>query len=263
MSSVADVSSLFQSAFDDNVIGEDALNSLQVVDLGNKIADALGVPAEDFEQSEVVLVSVKTDDSGSIRFAGNSAAVRDGHNLIIESLVASKQQDNMLFLSQLLNGDLICPYVPIDHAERLTKKNYSPDRGTPLYDETVAFLGTVLAKAQEFADHGVPCRTISLLITDGADMHSTRHNAGNVKKIVDDMLRQENHLVAAMGIRDDDGVDYELVFRAMGILPQWILTPQSNPTEIRKACRTFSQSAVRASQSAAGFSQQAIGGFGG
>jgi hypothetical protein len=49
----------------------------------------------------------------------------------------------------------------------------------------------------------------------------------------------------------------------MVIKDEWILTPASSPTELRKAFQVFSQSAVRASQSAANFSKAALGGFGG
>jgi hypothetical protein len=262
-SQAPDVNALFQSARQDDVISAGTLAALQVVDLGAKIADALGTPADQIQQSEVILLSVLVDDSGSIRFEGNTQAVRDGHNLILDALRDSKQQDNILAHTRLLNGEVIYPYGLIDSAVKLDQHNYDPDKGTPLYDESMAFLATVLAKSQEFADQGVPCRTISLIITDGADQHSRKCRDSDVKKLVDDMLRQENHIIAAMGIKDDAGVNYQAVFQAMGIRDEWILTPDKTPSDIRKACQVFSRSAVRASQSAGNFSQQALGGFGG
>jgi hypothetical protein len=66
-----------------------------------------------------------------------------------------------------------------------------------------------------------------------------------------------------MGIGDSQqALLFRDVFQKMGIRPQWILTPSSDPGEIRKAFDMVSQSAVRASQNATNFSQQAIGGFG-
>src|SRR5690606_28170332 len=124
----------------------------------------------------------------------------------------------------------------------------------PLYDQSVVLLGTVLAKAQELADHGVPCRTVTLLITDGADAGSARATAADVASIVHDMRRAEHHVVAAMGI-DDGATDHRAVFRAMGIEDRWILTPKNSDAEIRRAFQVFSQSAVRASQGAG------LGGF--
>jgi len=139
--------------------------------------------------------------------------------------------------------------------------NYQPNEGTPLYDQTVVLLGTVLAKSQEFADNGVPVRTVTLIITDGADEHSARANAKTVASIVKDMLMAENHIIAAMGI-DNGSTNFQDVFREMGIRDEWVITPKNSKNDIRKAFQVFSQSAVRASQGAASFSKTALGGFG-
>jgi hypothetical protein len=48
----------------------------------------------------------------------------------------------------------------------------------------------------------------------------------------------------------------------MGIRDEWILTPGNTEKEIRACFQTYSQSAVKASQSAVSFSQTALGGFG-
>jgi len=144
---------------------------------------------------------------------------------------------------------------------RLDQHNYDPGLSTPLYDQTVVLLGTVLAKAQEFADNGVPVRTVTLIITDGADEHSRRATAQTVATLVQDMRQAETHIVAAMGI-DDGSTDFRRVFREMGIEDQWILTPGNDVSQIRRAFQLFSQSAVRASQSAAHFGQAVLGGFG-
>jgi hypothetical protein len=92
-------------------------------------------------------------------------------------------------------------------------------------------------------------RTVTLIITDGGDYGSTRCKPDDVKAIVDDMLGQENHIVAAMGI-SDGSTDFKAVFRSMGIPDRWILTPGNSASEIRRAFAVFSQSAVKASQGA-------------
>jgi hypothetical protein len=202
------------------------------------------------------------DDSGSIRMAGNSQNVRDGHNLIIDALIESKQKDGILMLTRYLNGFVLNPYCLLEQATRMETGNYNPDKGTPLFDETVVLLGTVMTKAQEFVNNGVPVRTVTLIITDGADEHSRHQTASTVKPIVTDMLMAETHIVAAMGIDDGGRTDFRQVFQNMGIRDEWILTPGNTQSEIRKAFQVFSQSAVRASQNAQSFSQTAIGGFG-
>jgi len=119
---------------------------------------------------------------------------------------------------------------------------------------------TVLAKTKEFADNGVPVRTVTLILTDGADCASIKSREKDVASVVKDMLRTENHIVAAMGL-DGGGVNFENVFSDMGIPKEWVLTPKNNESDIRRAFAVFSQSAVQASQSALTFSKTAIGGF--
>jgi hypothetical protein len=83
-----------------------------------------------------------------------------------------------------------------------------------------------------------------------------------VKVIVEDMLRSENHIIAAMGIDDGGHTNFRQVFQEMGIRDEWILMPGNSQKEIRQAFALFSQSAVQASQNAGNFSQTALGGFG-
>jgi hypothetical protein len=141
-------------------------------------------------------------------------------------------------------------------------QNYDANGGTPLFDETAKLLATVIAKTQDFKNNGIQVRTITLILTDGEDCHSRTSSAADVAKIAKDMLRSEEHIIAAMGF-DNGDCDFRKVFADMGIPNQWILTAASSPSEIRKAFQVFSQSAVRASQSAAHFSQTSLGGFGG
>ena len=284
------IKGLFQTAVEEGELSVEAMQALNVEDIGVQIQAGMGVSVDDVQASEVVLVSEMPDDSGSIRFAGNAQLMRDGHNLILDALSASKQKDGILSHCRYLNGNVLYPYVPINQAVRMDSKNYNPDKGTPLYDQTIVFLATVLAKNQEFAENGVPCRTVSVIETDGADEHSKRADARMVRAIVEDMLRKETHIIAGLGIDDAPEecpqcgfkpreseislvncpqcsrgfhrTNFERVFLEMGIPKEWILTPKNTPSEIRKAFLVISQSAVRASQGAASFSKAAIGGFG-
>jgi hypothetical protein len=253
------VNELFEAAHAEGVLSPTSLQTLTAVDLGAQIQAGFGISVDDVQASEVVLLTIMPDDSGSIRHAGNEQAVRDGHNLVLDTLATSKQRDGILAHTRYLNGHVLFSYRPIDQAIRMTSKNYDPNQGTPLYDQSVVLLGSVLAKTQEFSENGVVARSVTLIITDGADQHSSRAKAKDVAALVKDMARAEAHIVAGMGI--SDGVtDFQKVFREMGIEDQWILTPGNNPSEIRRAFQVFSQSAVRASQ-AATFSQAAISGF--
>jgi hypothetical protein len=256
------VSQLFKTAQQEGTLSPQAAKTLQLVDVGANIQNALGIPAFNVQASEVVLVTMYIDDSGSIRFASNSQAVRDGHNLVIDSLIKSKQGDNILVHTKYFNGTILYPYCPIKDAIKMDTHNYDPNGGTPLYDETVMMLGTVMAKAQEFADNGVPVRTISLVMTDGHDEHSRKiKSPSQIAPVVKNMLMQENHIVAAMGIDDGGCTNFTEIFKEMGLEDRWILTPGNTEKEIRSAFSLFSSSAVRASQSATHFSKTALGGF--
>lgn len=255
------IKKLFQDAEDEGKLSPASLQVLNVVDLGAQIQAGLGASVDDVQSSEVVLVTIMPDDSGSIAYGNNAGAVRDGHNLVLSALVDSKQRDSILAHNRYLNGQVLYPYCPVVKATKMDASNYDPNLGTPLYDQTVLLLGTVIAKAQEFANNGVPARTVTLIITDGADAGSTWASAKDVKNLVRDMIQSECHIVAAMGI-DDGATKFRDVFRSMGIEDRWILTPGKDAADIRKAFLLFSQSAVRASQGGATFSRAAAGGFG-
>lgn len=249
------VKKLLDDAHTAGTLSTVAKATLEVVDLGAQIQAGLGVNVDDVAASEVVLVSMMPDDSGSISAAGNTTAVRDGHNLVLDALAKSKQAGDMFVHTRYLNGHVLFPYTPLGGAVRMTQANYQADKGTPLYDQTVVLLGTVIAKSQEFAQAGVPVRTVTLLITDGGDCGSTRSSAKDVKALVHDLLAQECHVVAAMGISDGT-TDFKKVFRDMGIPDRWILTPGNSAVEIRRAFQVFSQSAA-----AIGGAGAQLGGF--
>jgi len=254
------VCKLFKTAQEEGLLSAKSIQALNVVDIGAKIQAGLGISVDDVTASDVVLVTQMIDDSGSISGCNNEKHVRDGHNLALEALINSKQKDSILALTRYLNGLVLFPYRPIEQAIKMDSKNYIACGGTPLYDEIIVLLGTVLAKSQEFANNGVPVRTITLITTDGRDEHSKKSKPKDVATVIKDMLKSESHIIAAMGI-DDGETNFREVFAEMGVLEKWILTPKNTPSEIRKAFMVFSQSAVRASQGAASFSKTALGGF--
>ena len=260
-SNAPDLTSLFQNAMASGVITPATKQALVVPDLGQQIQAGLGIAVDDVSATEVTLVGVLVDDSSSISSARNEQAVRDGHNLVVEALKNSKAKDSVLLHTAALNGPVINPFRPLEQVELLTPRNYQPWGSTPLYDRTVVFWGTILAKAQEFSDNGVPVRTVSMILSDGANNTSVHYQQpSKVAKIAADMINSEMHILAAMGV-EDGFTDFRQVFSEMGILDKWILTPGNTPSEIRQAFQVFSQSAVSVSQNAGNFSQAAMGGF--
>jgi hypothetical protein len=265
MSNQADVSTLLGGA---TMLSQQSMTILNMHNVGNAIRDALGVPALNVNATEVFLVSLMVDDSGSIASASNVQAIRDGVNSVVEALDEDAESEGIQYFLRYLNGEIIYPFGPLDTVPMLTTSNYNPRHGTPLFDESVEFLKAIIAKTEEFRQWNIPARSLSLIVTDGHDMHSTRHVSRDVKSIVDDMLATEDHMVAAMGVDDGSGIHFTQIFEQMGIRKEWIYEtgPQAGESRedflrrIRRGFNRFSKSAVRASKSAVNFSQ--LGGFG-
>lgn len=262
MSSTTNVQTLFASAVAEGLLTSAASANFQIPDIGAQIQQGLGTPVDDVEASGVTLIAFLIDDSGSIRSISNGPeSVCQGHNQVLDAVSSSKQVEGVLAHCRYLNGAILYAFNKLDKVVRMDSTNYSANGGTPLFDQSAIILGTMLAKVQEFSDSGVPARGITVIVTDGDDLHSRNFTATKVAAIVKGMVKSERHIVAAMGI-DDGHTNFRHIFRAMGLEDRWILTPGNNPDEIRKAFAMVSQSAVRASQSAGSFSRTAGGGFG-
>jgi len=244
-----DLKDLFSSARSSGDISNTSLQLLSLPDLGAKIQQGLGIAVDNVPASEVFLLSLLVDDSGSIRSSHNEPLVIAGTNEILQSLTSSKQESSILVHTRYLNGKVLCPFAKLSDAKRMSSANYQATGSTPLYDESVALLGTVIAKTQEFADSGVPARSVTVIITDGEDAGSQKYRARDVRNIVEDMLRREQHIVAGFGL-DNGRTNFRKVFHEMGIEDRWILTPGADKKDIRAAFRVVSQAAVRTSQGA-------------
>src|SRR6476659_913278 len=118
------IKKLFQDAEDEGQLSPAAVQALNVIDLGAQIQAGLGASVDDVQSSEVVLVTIMPDDSGSIQHGKNADAVRNGHNLVLSALVDSKQRDSILAHNRYLNGHVLYPYCPITKAVKMDKSNY-------------------------------------------------------------------------------------------------------------------------------------------
>jgi hypothetical protein len=272
-SATADISSLFQAAQTEGEISQETLNNFEIADLGQSIQNSIGVHVDDVQASAVLLVQLVVDDSGSIRMAGNSEIMREGVNMIIDSLLGTKQKDGILMNILYIGGQTLTPWESITKIPKLDTTNYNPQSGTPLYDRYLEACASLVSKAQSFSDKGVPVRAVLAIVSDGADQHSPKAHGGRgttpemCKKASTDLLQTEKYILIGVGI-DDKYTDFRQVYSSMGIpngepsgTPNFILTPGNTPHEIREAFGTVSQSAVRASQNGASFSQTAMGGF--
>ena len=93
---------------------------------------------------------------------------------------------------------------------------------------------------------GTPCRSIVVVITDGAD-YGSRRRATECAQISKDLLASEQFVLAFVGVGPD--TDFRAVAKKMGVPDGCVMVATSaTPAELRKAFQMVSQSAIRASQ---------------
>lgn len=267
-----DINALFTAAGNTGIVSRTTATSLCTFDLAEQIQGGLGVPADSVRSSEVFLMMVVLDDSGSLnekappdpahpgRSTTNAEVLIDSTNSMIEALRSSAARDDILIAVMGINSGTIVPFTSItDSSVKLTPQNYSANGYTPLYDGALTGLSTMLAKELELLKADVGARGVTLIVTDGGENLSKR-TANDVKQLVTDMRTRENHIIQGLGIYDGR-TDYKAVFASMGLDPAAVLTPANDPSSIRKAFLTASRSSVRASQGAADFSAAATAGL--
>ena len=261
---MSQVTSLLQSAAGQGFLSQESLGQLLGgQDVAETLNAGIGRPLEEIGgSSETFMSLVLADDSYSIEAAGNTKVLMEGVNYVFDSLKGSSQRDSILVWCGAFNRWVIFDFRPVDEAIPLDASNFTADGSTPLYDKTADTLALAIAKQEEGRRLGIPCRTATLIITDGHDEHSVHHNPTTIAPIVRDMLMSEHHIIGAMGIDDGGRTNFREVFQAMGIPEDWILTPDNSPAEIRRALNIWSSSNVQASQGAESFSEVAQAGAG-
>jgi hypothetical protein len=219
--------SLFRGALAEGEISEDSNRALlRINGIGSQVGPAL---ARDVSDTEVLLVSVLVDDTASIET--RAPAVIRGHNRMIEASMRTGRAA-VLFHTRLVKHGVLAPYTPVTRATHLSAENYrATGVNTPLYEQSVITLGTVMAQTRELAAANTRVRTFTLLLTDGANNVGSS-TAADVRYLATDMLEfaTSRHIVAGMGIGSPDF--FRPIFRDMGIPDGWILTAASTDKEV-------------------------------
>jgi hypothetical protein len=250
---------IISGAYTPGLITRKSVDSLLAVeDIDKEIARGLGSLSG---SENVFLVTILADDSQSIFRERNAALVAEGHNGIVDELKqisSGDAADDILLLTRYINGKVLNPCTTLGQATLMDLRSYQEGGTTPLYDQSVITLGTVIAKAAQLAAKGVKVRTFTLIITDGADEYSSSASAQSVAWLVGDMLLTGNHIVAAMGVRDGR-TDFRAVFAEMGIKSGWMLTPDNSRDKIRQAFREVTNTLTLAAGSEDDFTALALG----
>jgi hypothetical protein len=226
-----------------------ATSTMLTGDLGAVvIAGAAGMDLEDIQASDVTLVTVLLDASSSIHSSGLEQAVRDGQNALLDAFAKSREKDSVLVACWTFNDELrvLHSYVPVDDAARLDAANYAGLGTTHLYDTWCDALAANVAYAQLLRDGGTPCKSVVVVVTDGADCGS-RRRAVDCARISRDLLASEQFVLAFVGVGDE--TEFRRVAKQMGIPDGCVaIQSQATPDSMRKVFRMVSQSAIRASQ---------------
>ena len=243
--SIGTIKSVFADAADDGIVSE-ANKDLMCVSLDDNIlAGCDGLNIDDIEATEVVLVSLLIDDSGSMdsRIADTLA----GQHAMLDSLSGSKQKDSFLFGMWTLNrSQPYHSYVKLENVLKLSENDYQPNGGTPLCDRWFEMLTANVAYAQQLRSSGIAVRSIAVVITDGDENESRRFHEAECAALAKDLLKSEQFILGFVGVGD------EAYFRGealkMGFPDGGILTAKDGPSAMRKVFNVVSQSVIRASQ---------------
>ncbi|MDO8668846.1 MAG: hypothetical protein Q7K65_00950 [Candidatus Buchananbacteria bacterium] len=186
------------------------------------------------EADRMAIVGIFVDDSGSMDHLRR--AVIDGLNLAVEAFKGAKGSDFFLdvrgfkgsYFSSMLRD------VIDDQFD-----SYQPNWGsTPLFDYSIDHLRDLRAKAKQYRDLGIPT-TVALLITTDGFPNSGDKRASDFQRLI-----ENGDYIVGMGVapigNDESMREYRQVFSDMGITK--VVTPHSDPAEVRHAINQFSQS---------------------
>jgi len=237
-------SELIQSAKGRGTLSARSTDALAQPSIATQVQAALLRSYSVTKAGKLLLITLMPDDSGSM-FGLKKESVIAGHNELLEDMKKGPEGKRTMLQTRYLNGRTLNPFSPLDVCLPLSIDNYRCDSGTPLFEQTLVVLGTVMAKTEELTSLGVQFRTASLLMTDGLSTEKNKSTlSAEVASVIEDMRRVGDHSVAGMGITlSERDTGYRDVFLKMGIEPQHIF-PADSREEILRAFRVFRRSAV-------------------
>ncbi len=249
------------AAAEDGDVGVKTQKALLSADTVRQVQKGSGITADEYAESEALLVTILVDDSGSIFDHNNDKPIIEGYNEILEALKGASQKGRILVNCRYLNGKVLCPYNYLETTPKMTSTNFQSGGGTPLYDQALVTFGGVMAKVQEFEGKGINVRSWTLLISDGADYGSRNASAKNVAELIHS-LNSETHMVLALGV-SDGSTNFKSIFQEMGVREDRILVSTNDPKTIRKTLRLASQSAAAFNEPVSPTGGASLGGFAG
>ncbi len=181
--------------------------------------------------------SIFTDDDNIVRaWSQKAETIAEGHNELLSDMLGTLEGRRTMLHTRYLNGTVLNPFTPLALCRKMGRDNYPSDpRGTPLYRETLAALGVVLAKTEELRERGALVTTGTLLMTDGQATDHSYDSERKLASVVRDM-REAGHYIAGMGIGNP--TEFQATFERMAIDPDNIYTAR-NLKDILEKFRMF------------------------
>lgn len=237
----AQVEGLLQSAA--GAVGATATDVLVANLADTTLLGCVGAPADALDATEVTLVSVLLDMSGSM--SPHRRAVGEAWDLLVRSLSGAKSAASIL-VSAFAFGDAVevlsGPRPVADHAP--LGGAYRPSGCTALHDACLAAMTGLVAYGQALAEGGVPSKRVLFVLSDGED-NASRASAADVRRVAEALRKDEAYTLAFAGFGSGD---LAAVAAALGF-PE-VITTGTTESELRRVFRQVSQSVIRVSQQA-------------
>lgn len=256
---VPDASELFRDAKQSGDLSPTSASLLS--GLSHRINKTMATLPASLAVTEQTQLCMLLDNSPSMEYKDNYVAVVEGHNLVVNALLTAGAVNSIESLTVLLHEDSRYirnvtgsddhfRWTALRNAPRLDARGFVRSCNTPLFDRCLESLGSIIARTKYWEDNfGVQCRSVTLLMSDGAD-NASKASAKDVHAVVKDMLAMEKHKIIFMGVQCE-GVDFVDIGNDMGIPDDCITVVESDPRAIRSKFQLFSQSAVSVAKNCA------------
>ena len=197
---------------------------------------------DQIQGSETINAVFVVDVSPSITNYENE--LNDAFNGFIEEMQKSHIADT-LFVSTIEFDEGIVSKRGFQPVTSVQKSNFNGQgRGTALFDAVKLGLRNALDYRQAQLQSGITCKTLLFVITDGQDNSSAFTSASEVKKMHDEIMKDEANAFSftsiLFGINQTAQVNFEDAKDKMGI--QFLGKVGVTPKEIRKMISWISSS---------------------